>query len=727
MMHIKSRYIIFVILFSLVSYTHAHTNPDKDSLTGKTIKITIASEPDYPPFCVVDKNGKADGFSIELFNAVAKEAHIEVNIKIGTWIKIKQDLADGKIDALPLVGKTPERDTLYDFSFPYLTLHGGVFVRKGTKGIRSLIDLKDKAIIVMEGDNAEEFVRRNNISKTIITTHTFAEAFRLLAAGEYDAVITQRVLGIRLLKDLNLEDVEALDFPINEFRQDFCIAVKKGNSTLLSRLNEGLSVVIANGTYDQIHLKWFGPVYKERFSYKNVANFVLFIFIPFIILISIGSALFLRREVRRRTTSLQQEIMDHKKTVNTLHTQQVLLTEMEKVSKVGAWEFDVATQKITWTNGVYAIYDVLSSEFDPSDNDMGMNFLLPEDKAAFELSFRRTIELNEPFDLVLRLISANGILKWVRTSGHAEFADDQLVSVFGNIIDISLQKMVENDLRKLTDELEAKVTERTVELSEKIKKLDKSQKAMLYMVEDLNRMTAELKQERHKLEASNKELEAFSYSVSHDLRAPLRAMDGFTRIIQEDYASLLDTEGNRLLNIIIDNAKKMGLLIDDLLKFSRLSRKELTFSKINMYTQASEVYLELISDSDKENIEFRLHNIPYAYGDPAMARQVWVNLISNAIKFTSNKSERVIEIGSRTEGNENTYYIKDNGAGFNMDYSNKLFGVFQRLHSEREFEGTGVGLAIVQRVIHRMNGRVWAEGKIDEGATFYFELPNSLA
>ncbi len=723
-MNNKTHFVIFVFILSFVCSTNAHTNPAKDTITGKTTKITIASEPDYPPFCLVDKNGKADGFAIELFKAIAKEEHIETTIKIGTWVKIKQDLAEGRIDALPLVGRTPEREAIYDFTFPYLTLHGGVFVREGTKDINSIADLKDKTIIVMEGDNAEEFVRRNTIAKTIITTHTFAEAFQLLAGGNYDAVITQRVLGIRLLKDFDIDGIVPLNIPFDNFRQDFCIAVKKGDTALLVKLNEGLSVIIANGTYDKIHLKWFGPDSKERFTYKNLITVLMYILIPFIALLSLMAVYILRRLVRSRTKSLKEEIQEHKKTLSVLHSRQILLSEMEKVSKVGGWVFDMATKKVTWTEGVYAVFGVSPSEMEPSENDFGLDYLIAEDKTVFNLALNQTIATGEPFDLELQLKAADGTLKWVRTAGHVEYRDGKIINVFGNVIDISRQREVESNLRKLTEDLESLVSHRTAELNEKIEKLNKSQQAMLFMVEDLNRTTSELKRERQNLETANKELESFSYSVSHDLRAPLRAMAGFTRIIQEDYAPQLDSEGNRMLNIVIDNANKMGNLIDDLLKFSRLSRQELTFSEINMFNLANEVYQQSSSESDKEKIEFRLQNIPPAYGDTAMMRQVWVNLIGNAIKFTSHKSKRVIEIGINTEGPENCYYIKDNGDGFNMEYSNKLFGVFQRLHAEKDFEGTGVGLAIVQRVILRMNGRVWAEGKVGEGATFYFALPN---
>ena len=185
---------------------------------------------------------------------------------------------------------------------------------------------------------------------------------------------------------------------------------------------------------------------------------------------------------------------------------------------------------------------------------------------------------------------------------------------------------------------------------------------------------------------------------------------------------MLDDEGKRLLQVIIDNANKMGFLIDDLLAFSRLNRYSLRISKINMQSMARAVFNELSAANSNSEIDFRLHPIPEVSGDAAMIKQVWINLISNAIKYTSKKTERIIEISCETSGEENIYKITDNGAGFNMAYYNKLFGVFQRLHTVKEFDGTGIGLAIVNRIIQRHNGRVWAEGEVNKGASFYFAL-----
>ncbi len=224
------------------------------------------------------------------------------------------------------------------------------------------------------------------------------------------------------------------------------------------------------------------------------------------------------------------------------------------------------------------------------------------------------------------------------------------------------------------------------------------------------------------LESANKELETFSYSVSHDLKAPLRAIEGFTSLLLEDHSNELSEEAQRLLNVVSSNAKNMAQLIEDLLAFSRVSRIQMAKTKIDMTRLVNQVFSELQSLENGRELHFKLDELYPANCDPSLIRQVWLNLISNSIKFTRPRKVSEIKIGCKLKNGEIIYFIQDNGVGFDMRYSQNLFGVFQRLHRAKDFEGTGVGLALIQRIVNRHGGKVWAEAKLNEGATFYFSL-----
>lgn len=247
-----------------------------------------------------------------------------------------------------------------------------------------------------------------------------------------------------------------------------------------------------------------------------------------------------------------------------------------------------------------------------------------------------------------------------------------------------------------------------------------AQQKLAELNEALDRTVA---QRTESLASANKELEAFAYSVSHDLRAPLRAIDGFSRKLAATFDEALGAEGQRQIGIIRSNTQRMGQLIDDLLSFSRIGRREMVHADVDMLALLQEVAQESCANEGERKIDIRIDAILPARGDGAMLRQVWVNLLSNAVKFTRPRPQASIEIGSRRDGGELVYWVRDNGVGFDMQYADKLFGVFQRLHGMAEFEGTGVGLALSQRIILRHGGRIWADAQLDHGATFYFSLP----
>lgn len=240
---------------------------------------------------------------------------------------------------------------------------------------------------------------------------------------------------------------------------------------------------------------------------------------------------------------------------------------------------------------------------------------------------------------------------------------------------------------------------------------------------EVEQLREALEQRTTQLDAMTKELEKFSYSVSHDLRAPLRAIEGFSRILLEDYTEKIDEEGQRFLKIIDGSSRKMTALLDDLLQFSRLGRQEMSSSHLDMKQMVNSVWQELLPDPESRQIELKMGPLPAGWGDPTLVQHVWRQLMDNAIKFTAPKEKAIIEVGGVEEPGRTVFRIKDNGVGFHMKSAPKLFGVFQRLHTPEEFAGNGIGLAIVQRLVRRHSGEAWVEAEPGAGATFYFSLP----
>jgi PAS domain S-box-containing protein len=317
-----------------------------------------------------------------------------------------------------------------------------------------------------------------------------------------------------------------------------------------------------------------------------------------------------------------------------------------------------------------------------------LGFIHPDDRKRIQQRVRKLYDEHKPLHF-----TEHRILRLDGTAIDVEMAASPLVfegKAAAQVIlhDITDRKRAEEEIRRLNLELEQRVVERTTEL-----------------------------------ETANKELEAFSYSVSHDLRAPLRHIEGFVEILRSTKAQTLDEEGQRHLQTIADSSRQMGKLIDDLLSFSRTTRVELRKVQVSLDDLIRSVLHEMEPDVKDRNIEWHIGELPQVEGDPALLRQVFYNLIGNALKYTRTRGGTKIDIGSTRVDNEIVVFVKDNGVGFDPRYAQKLFGVFQRLHRASEFEGTGIGLANVRRIITRHGGRTWAESELDKGATFFFSLP----
>ncbi len=507
-----------------------------------------------------------------------------------------------------------------------------------------------------------------------------------------------------------------------------------------------------------------------------------------------------------RMVGCHVDITKQKQTEAQLQTNERHLKQAQRIGKLGSWEFELATETITWSDEVFHLFGLDPAIGPPKSFDDLQQLIDPRDRAFHAQTVQTLIETRQPYDIECRICRADGTVGWIQARGEVVLdTAEQVTQLTGIVLDITERKQIETQLESLSDRLKLALQageigvwewdlnnevywdERIYEIyglqhlgrpatyqdwtkrldPEDLKRVEAAQQAAIHDGQDFKvefqikrtdgevrwakaeaivqrnhkgeairmiginfditerkRAEAKILQTTAQLQASNRELEAFAYSVSHDLRAPLRAIDGFSKALLEDYGDRFDAEGKDYFARIRHNVHRMGLLIDDLLRLSRVSRSEMRYTTVNLSALVQDQVKELQASDPKRQVEFRVAPGAIVSADPTLMRVVITNLLENAWKFTSHHSSAQIEFGIIRSEEQPVYFVRDDGAGFDMTYASKLFGVFQRLHSMDEFPGTGIGLATVQRAILRHGGQVWAQGAIEQGATIYFTIPN---
>jgi len=379
----------------------------------------------------------------------------------------------------------------------------------------------------------------------------------------------------------------------------------------------------------------------------------------------------------KKLVAIYDDVTERKQAEEKLLWSEEFLNATGEMGRIGGWELEADTLQVRWTQETYRLHEVPVGEM-PSLKE-AVNFFHPEDRPRLAEAIERALGEGEPYDLELRFIAASGRELWARTVCRPQIEEGRVVRLRGTFQDITEFKQVQEKLKSLNLELEERVRQRT------------------------------------------SALEAFAYSVSHDLRAPLRAMDGFSRRLLEDHSASLDARGIHYLERVRAGAQKMGRLIDDLLSLSRLERREQIKEALDLGDLAREVYADLRRENEDCPVEFKTSPCP-AWGDRTLLRVLMTNLISNALKFSRERNPARIEVGSRREEGETVYYVRDNGVGFDMKYVEQLFVPFQRLHRSEQYEGNGIGLATAQRIVNRHGGKIRASGEVGQGTEVSFSL-----
>ena len=468
-------FMFFLILIAGSNLTLPRLAESADTPQFNRRILSSASELDYPPFSIIQKDGSADGFSVELLKAVVDAVGFDINFKVGPWNEIKRELIDGQLDVLPLVSYSKERDEVLDFTAPYLRMHGAIFIRKGEKSIHSESDLKGKEVLVMKGDTAHEYAVQEHLSDHLILTNSYEDAMMQLSAGKHDAVIVQQLVGLQLIKKLKISNLvivhsiqesslKLIAEPLSGFEQKFCFAVKEGDKELLARLNEGLAIVITNGVYGELYDKWFGPILpKPSVSFATMLKYFSLVLIPLLILIGLAGIWYLRKEVDRKTKNLSEQIKIREAAEQSLTQTRDTLQAILDAAPAGL-VFAGSTGDILLSNNfANKIFGgpITGNAKEPQDgyilSKLDGSPILNDDLPLLQALNGLTV-----IDMEMLVTRSDNTQSTILSSAiPLKKKNDEVWGAVAAFQDISLLKQMEEALRLLNETLEKQVAERT--------------------------------------------------------------------------------------------------------------------------------------------------------------------------------------------------------------------------------------------------------------------------
>ena len=695
-MHVLSRslvgvvIVVFVLLFSVSAFSSGppYRQPGQDVLKS-------ASELEYPPFALVLSDGSADGFSVELLRAVTRAVGMPIEFEVGPWHILKDKLIRGQLDVLPLVSYSKDRDKVLDFTAPYMKLQGTVFIRSNDTSIRTFQDLKDKEVMVMNGDNSHEYALENHLASNLILTETYEEAMILLSSGKHDAVLMLQVVGFQLLKHLNINNVISIhsqsEFnvrpvarPLSGYEQKFCFAVPEGRKELLARLNEGLAVVIANGVYNRVYDKWFGPILpRPGVSGVELVQYLVVILIPLLLLAAGAGLFYLKREVSKKTSHLEEEIKERKLTEAALRRSETRFQLAMAATRDGLFDWDLATNDVYYSPGWKRMLGYGDDEL-PNLPSVWEELIHPEDRARAQIVERElSAKRLDRGEMEIKMKHRDG--HWVDILVRANVIfdhKDTAVRMVGTHVDISLRKSLEKQLLQ-----------------------------------------------SQKLESVGK----LAGGIAHEFNNILAIIIGSNELVMEELPMASPVRHNA------EDIHVAGLrardIVKQLLTFSRQDHSEKHPRDIGAIVTES---VKLLRVATPTNIEIETRISPRCSPvicNATQMNQILFNLCRNAADSLSLAGGWIrIELEEARIRNHHTppapglcsgRYVRlrvcDNGCGMEKKIQDRIFDPY--FTTKEVSKGCGIGLAVVHGIIQNHGGAILCESHPGRGTTFTIYLP----
>ncbi|MHB8708985.1 MAG: transporter substrate-binding domain-containing protein, partial [Desulfuromonadales bacterium] len=640
-----------------------------EALEIRKSRIIIGGDANYPPYEFLDENGQPAGFNVELTRAIARQAGIEVDIQLRPWAEIREGLATRGIDAIEGMFYSPERDVTFDFSPPHSVVSHVIVVRKGMAIPRNLEDLKGKSILVMQGDIMHDAAVKQGYAQQLVPVASQEEALRRLASGQHDCALVAKVPALYWIEKHDWRNLHVNEQPVMSV--EYCFAVPHGNSALLDRLSEGLAALKETGEYRRIYSRWLGVYEKPELSAWEIFKYSLFGVVPMIGLL-FGSILWsksLKVKVNNATTMLRQEIEERKRTEEALRE-------------------SIDNHRAIFSNRIYAICicevdtgrllevnDAYAEMFSYSREELlgGMSiFDLSAETELSRAAVREVSEVNSLFIPLRHYRRKDGTIFPVEiVSGTYHWKGRKVI--YALFHDIAERKLMEDELHE-----------------------------------------------------KNVEMERFVYTVSHDLKSPIVTIKGFLGLLDADLQAGDAKAVANDMKYLHTAADRIKNLLDDLLEMSRVGRLE-SVSQESSFRDLAYTALAMVAGAvASRQVEVIIADADVRiWGDHNRLLEIWQNLLENAVKYMGPQNSPRIDIGVGQQGGEVVFFVRDNGLGIEPQYHEKIFGLFDKL--DPDSEGTGLGLALVKRIVELNSGRIWVESKGDgSGSCFYFTLPAAV-